>query len=163
MVFSTKRLVTYLLMLSMLIGIPVYAETAPDFSLQGRDGQVNLKDFRGQVVYLDFWASWCVPCRKSFPWMNEVHDNYKGKGLKVIAINLDSSRKAADKFLKQIPAKFIIAFDPDGKTPGQYGLEVMPTSYLIDRNGQVVDIHRGFKKSHTTKMEDKIKQLLATK
>ena len=140
-----------------------FAEKAPLFSLSGDNGSINLKQYRGKVVYLDFWASWCVPCRKSFPWMNEMQAKYKSQGLVVLGINLDENKRIAKKFLQQIPGNFTIAYDPDGETPGKYQVEVMPTSYLIDRSGDIVYSHRGFKKSQANEMESKISALLRKK
>jgi len=137
------------------------AVDAPAFSLKGDNGQISLNKYRGKVIYLDFWASWCVPCRKSFPWMNAMQNKYKAKGLVVIGVNLDDNREAAKAFLSQVPADFTIAYDPDGETPGKYQVEVMPTSYLIDRDGKLVYKHRGFKKSQSAEMEHKISSLLA--
>lgn len=139
----------------------VYAKKAPDFSLKGTSKTVRLSDYKGQVVYLDFWASWCKPCRKSFPFMNELHKKYRKKGLKVIGVNLDTDYKDAQKFLKKSSAKFIIAYDPKGITPEKYRVTVMPTSYLIDRNGQILNIHKGFKDSSKDKVEAKIQKALA--
>ena len=92
--------------------------------------------------------------------MNEMQAKYKSKGLVVIGINLDDNKKAADKFLEQVPANFTVAYDPEGVTPGMYNVEVMPTSYLIDRSGNLVESHKGFKKSKAGKMESKISALL---
>lgn len=163
MTFSCKSLVLSIsfIFLSVFFIASAQAAQAPLFSLAGDNGKISLKKYRGKVVYLDFWASWCVPCRKSFPWMNAMQKKYKSKGLVVIGINLDDNKKAAKNFLSQVPANFTIAYDPDGVTPGKYQVEVMPTSYLIDRNGKVVDKHRGFKKSQRAAMENKISTLLA--
>lgn len=139
------------------------AAKAPPFTLTGDNGSISLKQFRGKVVYLDFWASWCVPCRKSFPWMNTMQAKYKSKGLVVLGINLDESKQAAKAFLKQVPGKFTMAYDPEGDTPGKYHVEVMPTSYLIDRSGNIVYSHRGFKKSQSAEMESRISELLRKK
>ena len=141
----------------------VKAEKAPGFTLAGDNGKISLQKYRGKVVYLDFWASWCVPCRKSFPWMNEMQAKYKSKGLVVLGINLDESKSDAKNFLKQIPGNFTMAYDPNGVTPGKYKVEVMPTSYLIDRRGNLVHTHRGFKKSKADKMEAEIQALLNKK
>lgn len=140
-----------------------FAAKAPSFTLSGDKGTISLKQFRGKVVYLDFWASWCVPCRKSFPWMNMMQEKYKSEGLVVLGINLDESKEAAKKFLQQVPANFTIAYDPDGETPGQYHVEVMPTSYVVDRKGNIVLAHRGFKKSQSAEMESKISAILRKK
>lgn len=95
--------------------------------------------------------------------MNEMQDRYGKKGFKIIAINLDTERAAASSFLKKHPAKFTIAYDEKGKTPGLYKLKVMPTSYLIDRRGNLINIHKGFKDGQTDKLEKKIVQALNKK
>ena len=161
--FTRSRLILLSLSFLFLHSGYVLAEKAPSFSLKSDNGIISLKQFRGKVVYLDFWASWCVPCKKSFPWMNEMQQKYKSKGLVVLAINLDEDKSAAKVFLQQVPAKFTVAYDPDGVTPGKYQVEVMPTSYLIDRSGNLVGSHRGFKKSKKDKMENKISALLRNK
>jgi len=158
--FKPFVLSAFFISLTFLFSSTSQAAQAPLFSLKGDHGQLSLKQYRGKVVYLDFWASWCVPCRKSFPWMNEMQEKYKSKGLVVIGVNLDDNKQAADDFLRQVPAKFTIAYDPNGVTPGKYQVEVMPTSYLIDRSGKLVDKHRGFKKSQRADMESKISTLL---
>ena len=92
-----------------------------------------------------------------------MHDRYKNRGLKVIGINLDSEMGDARKFLSKFPAKFTIAYDPKGTTPKQYGLSVMPTSYLIDRKGNLINIHKGFKESHAQDIEREIQKALANR
>lgn len=132
---------------------PALAQKAPAFSLKGDKGNVTLSTYKNKVVYVDFWASWCKPCRKSFPFMNEMQARYAKQGLQIIGINLDNDKQAARDFLKKNPAEFTIAYDPDGKTPGLYNLKVMPTSYLIDRKGNLVHVHKGFKENQKQKME----------
>jgi cytochrome c biogenesis protein CcmG, thiol:disulfide interchange protein DsbE len=141
---------------------------APDFELPSQylsDTQSNIKlsEKQGKIVYLDFWASWCGPCKQSFPWMNEMQDKYRAQGFEVIAVNLDSNTDDANKFLLSNPAKFTVAFDSKGKTPLQYGVKGMPTSYLIGRDGKIVQQHMGFKASDREQLEQKIKLLLAEK
>lgn len=141
----------------------VSAESAPNFSLNGDKGTVALSQYKNQVVYLDFWASWCKPCRKSFDFMNNMQERYAKNGLKIIAINLDEDHSAATRFLKDHPASFTIAYDAEGKTPGAYGLTVMPTSYLIDKKGNIIFKHKGFKEDQTTQLEQAITQALNRK
>lgn len=123
-------------------------------------GIVKLDDLRGQVVYLDFWASWCKPCRKSFPWMNKMQTRYSKQGLKVIAVNLDAERELANRFLKENKTEFTIAYDPEGKLAAEYKLKGMPTSYLFDRKGKVINIHMGFRQRDVQKLEAMIKNTL---
>lgn len=133
---------------------------APDFQLPGTTGTVRLSDAVGSVVYVDFWASWCGPCRQSFPWMNEMQEKYRAKGLKVIAVNVDAKSEDAKKFLTQNAAKFTVAFDAKGSTPAQYGVKGMPSSFIIGRDGKVMSTHLGFNASDKGKLENDIKSVL---
>ena len=109
------------------------------------DNGLNLSSYEGRVVIVDFWASCCVPCRRSFPWMNDMHDKYTADGLVIIAVNLDRSADDAARFLAKYPAKFEIAYDPTGVLAKKYGVEVMPSSIIIGRNGEMIERHAGFK------------------
>ena len=138
-------------------------QTAPDFDLPGKLAVVRLSDNKGKVVYLDFWASWCGPCKQSFPWMNAMQEKYKNNGFEIIAVNLDANNEDAQKFLISTMAKFTVAFDSKGQTPIKYGVKGMPTSYLIDRDGKIVMQHMGFNASDRENLEKKIQNLLAEK
>jgi len=137
-----------------------FSAPAPDFKLEGQQRQIKLSDYRGQIVYLDFWASWCQPCRKSFAWMNKMQSLYGKEGFKVIAINLDESRQKADEFLQQIPANFDVAFDPRGNTAETYKVKAMPSSYIIDKRGNVIHANLGFRSKDEEKLETKIRNLI---
>jgi multidrug efflux pump len=121
----------------------------------------KLADLKGQWVYLDFWASWCGPCRQSFPWMNEMHEKSSIPGLRWVAINVDANKADADRFLSQHPALFGLAFDASGESAKKMGLKVMPTSYLINPKGQVALIHAGFRAEERQDMHDKIASLIS--
>lgn len=121
-----------------------------------------LKAHRGQVVLLDFWASWCTPCRRSFPWMNEMKEKYQDQGLVVIAINMDADRQAANNFLSSIPAEFDVPFDQQSLAT-QLEVAAMPTSFIIGRNGQILNIHRGFLTKKITYYEETIRRALKSK
>jgi cytochrome c biogenesis protein CcmG, thiol:disulfide interchange protein DsbE len=108
------------------------------------DEPLNLDSFKGKVVYLDFWASWCGPCLESFPWMNRLQSELGGSGLVVIAVNVDRERAVAEQFLRRHPAQFRIVYDPEGKLPEKFGVRGMPTSFLIERNGRIQFQHEGF-------------------
>jgi thiol-disulfide isomerase/thioredoxin len=119
--------------------------------------------YKGQVVYLDFWASWCVPCRLSFPWMNELQREYGAKGFTIVAVNVDHDAAAARQFLDQIPASFKIVYDPDGKIARHYAMKGMPTSFLIGRNGTVRFEHDGFSNGREAEYLAHINALIAEK
>lgn len=121
---------------------------------------LNLSDYQGKVVVLDFWASWCVPCRRSFPWMNEMQHKYADEGLVVIAVNLDNKVSDAEAFLQQYPAEFSIHYDHERQLARQYGVEAMPSSFLIGRDGTFVERHLGFKSGKTDDYEAAIVALL---
>jgi cytochrome c biogenesis protein CcmG/thiol:disulfide interchange protein DsbE len=118
---------------------------APPFDLPGTDGTVQLAQFHGKLVYVDFWASWCGPCRQSFPWMNEMQARYGARGFQVIAVNLDANREDAHRFLAETPAHFLVAFDQPGATPRAYGIKGMPSSVLVGPDGRVLFEHAGFR------------------
>lgn len=117
---------------------------APDFAITHEQLPDKLSALKGQVVYLDFWASWCKPCRKSFPWMNQMQQKYAGQGLQIIAINLDTEEALAKTFLEKVPAQIPIVYDPEGKIASDYQLIGMPSSYLIDKTGKIRFSHKGF-------------------
>lgn len=106
---------------------------------------LDLSEYRGKVVVLDFWASWCVPCRRSFPWLNSMNDKYATDGLVIIGINVDKEAKSAADFLQKYPAKFLINYDPDGILASKYDVQGMPSSIVIGRDGQTSARHLGFK------------------
>ena len=137
-----------------------FSEAAPEFALDGQQKEIKLTDYKGQIVYLDFWASWCQPCRKSFTWMNKMQSMYGAEGFKVIAINLDESRAKANKFLQQIPANFDVAFDPRGTTAESYNVKAMPSSYIIDKQGNVIYSNLGFRGNDEEKLEAKIRGII---
>ena len=137
-------------------------EPAPDFSLPlaTGTGEINLKDLKGQVVYLDFWATWCPPCRKSFPWMNELNERYKKAGLTIIAVGVDKKLDLIKKFIGETNPGFAVAHDPTGTIAKTYKLRAMPSSYLIDREGRLVSTHLGFRTSKIKQLETEIQHLL---
>ncbi len=162
----TKKIPLLALLLSVMV-LPAQAvevgQTSPAFSLPGPAGPVQLADFKGKVIYLDFWASWCGPCKQSFPWMNDMQSRYGSKGLQVVAINVDKKTADAGIFLKDHPATFSVAFDAEGKTPASYGLKGMPGSVLIGPDGKVLLVHNGFVPADGDALEQQINQALAGK
>lgn len=120
-----------------------------------------LAQHKGEVVYLDFWASWCVPCRKSFPWMNMVQEKYQTKGFSIISVNLDADYALAQKFLKENPASFSVIYDPKGKLAKHFKIQGMPSSMLIGRDGKIKQRHTGFFTKKIPQYQQEIEKLLA--
>ncbi|MEY4764501.1 MAG: hypothetical protein RI907_1174 [Pseudomonadota bacterium] len=157
--------------LSTLAAVPqahavAVGEPAPDFQLpsatdgRGPNSSLALRDLRGRVVYLDFWASWCGPCKQSFPWMNALQQRFGAQGLQVVAVNLDEHRDEAQRFLAKVPAQFRVAFDGQGDTPRRYAIAGMPTSVLIGPDGRVLFVHAGFRDDDRATLEAAIQRAL---
>lgn len=136
---------------------------APELNLPGPSGSVKLADYRGKLVYVDFWASWCKPCLQSFPWMNEMQDRYGAKGFQVIGVNVDANADDARKFLSTTPARFVVAFDGRGETPKSYAIKGMPTSFLVGPDGKVLVQHAGFRDADRAELEAKIRDSLGAR
>jgi cytochrome c biogenesis protein CcmG/thiol:disulfide interchange protein DsbE len=124
---------------------------------------LDLTSLRGHVVYLDFWASWCAPCRQSFPWMQTMKETYESQGLTVVAVNLDRDRADANKFLEQFKPTFDVRFDPRGELAESYKVEGMPSSVLIDRHGVTRFTHVGFRPIDGALYEAQLRELLTEK
>jgi cytochrome c biogenesis protein CcmG, thiol:disulfide interchange protein DsbE len=138
---------------------PADSAFAPVISLPGRDGKtISLESFRGKTVLVDFWASWCAPCKMSFPWLARMQEQYAPKGLVVIAVNLDKKREAAEDFLEKHPAPFVVAFDPSGKSAEAFQVKAMPSSFVIDPSGRILYTHVGFDPKKTGPIEDLIQE-----
>jgi thiol-disulfide isomerase/thioredoxin len=149
--------------LALVLCLPMQvfaAVPAPAFELPTASGKIRLDSLKGKVVYVDFWASWCGPCRKSFPWMNRMIQRYENDGLVIVAINLDKSRDLAEKFLRDYPAGFTVAYDPAGDVADEYAVQGMPSAYLIDRQQHIVKEHLGFREADTPALEQDIRRLL---
>jgi thiol-disulfide isomerase/thioredoxin len=106
---------------------------------------LDLADYEGRVVVIDFWASWCVPCRRSFPWLNAMQSKYADDGLVIIGVNVDRVRADADAFLERFPATFNVIFDSEADLAKRFGVQAMPSSFVIGRDGAIRDRHLGFK------------------
>lgn len=120
----------------------------------------QVADNKGKVIYVDFWASWCGPCRQSFPWMNDMQHQYAEQGLMILSINVDAKKTLAEQFLQQTPAEFPILYDSKGELAKQFKLRGMPSSYLINRNGELVSAHVGFNDNKKQLYQREILELL---
>jgi thiol-disulfide isomerase/thioredoxin len=146
------------LSLSLLLLNNAQAMSIPETKLQQ-----TLAEHRGQVVYLDFWASWCGPCRKSFPWMNKMQQKYRDQGFVIISVNLDADKTLATEFLLETPANFLVIYDPEGDIAQKFNIQGMPSSLLIDKQGNVQQAHTGFFTHKVKLYETQLMALLAVK
>ena len=147
----------------MLSGLPTSNANASntDTSNVLEEFTQTMAQHQGKVVYLDFWASWCVPCRKSFPWMNTMQKQYQQQGLVVLSVNLDAQKTLAVKFLQQTPADFAIIYDAKGVLAKKFQLKGMPSSYLFNRQGKMISAHSGFNANKQKKYQQEIELALS--
>lgn len=152
------RIVPRALIVAFLLGL-----AAPTAAAHEDLVALDLAQYKGKVVYLDFWASWCAPCRRSFPWLDALERKHGAEGFVVIAVNVDTERALAAGFLEQVPVGFKVAYDPKGELAARWQLLGMPSSFLIDRSGKVRSTHQGFRKGDEALREAEIVKLLAEK
>ncbi len=122
---------------------------------------LDLSPYAGRVVIVDFWASWCAPCKASLPWLQTLAETYKDQGLTVLLVNVDRDRKAAEAMLAKEGISLPVTWDPDGKIAAAYRLEGMPSSYVYGRDGKLRDSHLGFDPRRTDELERGVTALLA--
>jgi thiol-disulfide isomerase/thioredoxin len=150
-----------LLLACVLVVSAVSAANAAPAVVRAPDDTLALDALRGRVVLLDFWASWCAPCRESFPWMIALQERHAGEGLVVVAVNVDKKREQAEAFLAKQRGAVCVVYDPDGRLAAQFGLKGMPATFLYDRSGVVRETRMGFKKGEAAAFERTIATLLA--
>jgi peroxiredoxin len=151
---------------ALLIALPLFAAVdknspAPDFTLNAQGGkQVELTQFKGQVVMLNFWASWCGPCRQEMPLLDSIYKKYSKLGFTMIGVNVEPDSKAANDWLKQTPVTFPILYDTDSKVSKLYGVSGMPSTVIVDRKGTVRMIHHGYKPGDEEEYLSSIRSLM---
>jgi thiol-disulfide isomerase/thioredoxin len=123
----------------------------------------DLQRYKGQVLYVDFWASWCGPCARSFPFLNEMHQQLKDQGLQIVAVNLDEEINEAKDFLAKYPADFTVVADASKQCAKDFGVKAMPSSYIIDRKGVVHHVHLGFRPGEARELRVLVERLLSEK
>ena len=137
------------------------APAAPDFSLPARNGgEVRLSELRGQVVMINFWATWCGPCRQEMPLLQQIHAKYEPLGFTMLGVNVEPDSVAAQNWLKGMPVTFPILFDRKSEVSSSFGVEAMPSSVLIDREGRVRHVHRGYKPGDEAVYADLVRGLV---
>jgi peroxiredoxin len=146
---------------TLFAGVVQAADAAPDFTLKNRaGGNLRFSEQRGEVVLLNFWASWCGPCRQEMPMLNTLHERYSKLGFSVIGINVDKDPNLAEKILKDIPVSFPVLLDDTGAVSGTYNVSAMPTTILVDRDGNMRYLHKGYKPGYEQEYETQIKELI---
>jgi peroxiredoxin len=137
------------------------APPAPDFTLPARDGgEVRLSELKGQVVMINFWATWCGPCRQEMPLLQQIHAKYEPLGFTMLGVNVEPDSVAAQNWLKGMPVSFPIVFDRKSEVSSSFGVEAMPSSVLIDREGRVRHVHRGYKPGDEAVYADLVRGLV---
>ncbi|MFI0374842.1 MAG: TlpA family protein disulfide reductase [Candidatus Thiodiazotropha sp.] len=133
----------------------------PDFTLKSREGvNIKLSELRGQVVMVNFWASWCGPCRQEMPLLQQLFDRYQSLGFSLLGVNVDEDRAAADKMLRDVPVSFPILYDDRSKVSKQYQVKAMPSTFMVDRDGRLRYLHKGYKPGYEEEYQQQIRQLL---
>src|SRR5882672_9422063 len=141
--------------------LPAIGVAAPDFALKSDSGRnVRLSELRGQVVLVNFWASWCSPCRQELPLLNKIFTRYHAAGFTLLAVNVDDDRKNAEAMLKRLELQFPTLFDGNKNVVKLYGVNAMPATLLIDRDGRVPYVHRGYYDGYERKYEQQVRELL---
>lgn len=134
---------------------------APDFTLKSSAGEnLKLSEFRGDVVMINFWASWCGPCRQEMPLLDELYNNYKPLGFTILGVNVEEDSGKAKALLKDIPVSFPVLFDTQNTVSRLYNVVAMPSTVLVDRDGKVRYLHKGYKPGYEQHYQEQIRSLI---
>lgn len=134
---------------------------APDFTLASNQGKnMRLAEMRGDVVMINFWASWCGPCRQEMPILEELYSRYSRAGFTILGVNVEPDPADADKILKDIKVSFPVLYDTESKVSQLYNVEAMPSTVLVDRDGNMRYLHRGYKPGYEDAYREQIKELI---
>jgi peroxiredoxin len=156
-----NRLATLLLAAALAAPAVQASAAATDFSLPTRDGgTVRLSELKGQVVMINFWATWCGPCRQEMPLLQQLYGKYEPLGFTLLGVNVEPDSAPAQAWLKNVSVSFPILFDRDNKVSAQFGVEAMPSTVLIDRDGNVRHVHRGYKPGDESTYADLVRGLV---
>jgi thiol-disulfide isomerase/thioredoxin len=148
-------------LLASLFAINAFAEPAPDFTLQSSTGEnVRLGELRGKVVMLNFWASWCGPCRQEMPLLDAMHKRYGPAGFELYGVNVEEDNTDAKKMIKDMGVTLPVLYDPESKASTLYKVDAMPTTVMIDKKGQIRYVNRGYKAGDENKYRDQIRELI---
>lgn len=134
---------------------------APDFTLPSRSGEaVTLSELKGQVVMINFWATWCGPCRQEMPLLEEMYARYNRMGFTLLGVNVEEDSRGADAYLRETPVSFPILFDSDNEVSKLYDVIAMPSTVILDKEGNVRYLHKGYKPGYENEYLSQIRTLL---
>jgi peroxiredoxin len=140
---------------------PVAGSRAPDFTLKSNSGKnLKLSEFRGQVVMINFWATWCGPCRQEMPLLNRIQEQYRKAGFMLLGVNIDDRPEVAQTMARNLGINFPILFDSGKRVSRLYDVNAMPSTLLIDRDGKIRYIHLGYRPGYETRYEAQVRELL---
>ena len=146
---------------SSLASSGMEGQTAPDFALKSSTGEnLRLSEFRGDVVRVNFWATWCGPCRQEMPLLDELYNRYQRVGFNLLGVNIDDDSRRAMAMVEELGVNFPVLFDASKKVSELYEVEAMPVTVIIDRQGTVRYVHHGYKPGYEDKYLDQIRSLL---
>jgi len=154
-----------LLVTMLALGGPVVAKSvsgpAPDFTLKSQSGKnLRLSDYRGQVVMINFWASWCGPCRQEMPLLEDMYKRYAKLGFTILGVNVDNDSAKANSYLKDVKVSFPVLYDTSSSVSKLYNVSAMPTTVLVDKNGNMRFLHMGYKPGYEKDYVKQVKQLI---
>ncbi len=156
-----KNLAVMGIALSALFSISAFAEEAPDFTLPANSGEnLRLAELRGNVVMLNFWASWCGPCRQEMPLLDAMSQRYSAAGFTLLGIDVEEDNTDALKIIKDLKISYPILFDTENKVSKLYSVETMPTTVMVDKKGQIRYVNHGYKPGDENKYRDQIRELI---
>lgn len=163
--YQTTKCKIILLLATLFLFNSAYAGNlsgkAPDFTLKSNQGtNLKLSEQRGDVVMINFWASWCGPCRQEMPLLDAMYKKYKKLGFTIWGVNIEPDSSSANKLLKDVPVSFPILFDTANKVSKQYNVTAMPSTVLVDRNGNLRYLHKGYKPGYENEYRKQVKKLL---
>jgi peroxiredoxin len=141
--------------------LPAAGQAAPDFTLKSASGQnLRLRELRGEVVLINFWATWCGPCRQEMPLLNKIHEQYRKAGFTLLGVNIDDDPAVARDMARKLGVAFPVLLDTDKRVSRLYDVDTMPATLLVDRNGKVRYVHRGYRPGLEVTYQNQIRELL---
>lgn len=164
--FPVSRLLAALALLAWAIGIahgkvPDIGAPVPDFTLRSNGGKnLKLSEYRGQVVMINFWATWCAPCRQELPHLNRLYDQYRKAGFVLLGVNVDDNAKAAQDMVSHLQVRFPVLYDTAKQVSKRYDVDAMPMTLIVDRGGKLRYLHRGYRAGVERDYEAKIREIL---